>query len=58
LRFKMKFRQKLKLLATALLASIAYQTPALSEELTIGYQTVVEPSKLADRYLPSPICRW
>lgn len=42
-----RLRRHLTLLAGALLAAIAYQTPAASEELTIGYQTAVEPSKLA-----------
>lgn len=40
-------RRRMRLLATALLAALAYQAPAWAEELTIGYQTVVEPSKLA-----------
>ena len=42
-----RLRKSLTLLASALLAAVAYQAPAWSDELTIGYQTAVEPSKLA-----------
>lgn len=42
-----RLKKTLTLAAGALLAALAWQSPALSDELTIGYQTVVEPSKLA-----------
>ena len=42
-----RLRKSLTLLASALLAAVAYQAPAWSDELTIGYQTAVDPSKLA-----------
>lgn len=42
-----RLRKSLTLIASALLAAVAYQAPAWSDELTIGYQTAVEPSKLA-----------